>query len=406
MEPTKYEVYLVNNKRGGVDTFLEQLCSNTKIHLTVNKGHLPNVDLKKFGADSNITAFYEIPDIFMIVLPLFSRKTAERVSYLLDLLTLGVLEFLYAISTSFWVLSKLDASKPLLVVMGGYPGAIHCRIFAWIASTFKKRSVVMSIHNLRGTSPRWSILRDTIIEQYCLKKIKSWIFVSQTTFDSMATFNFGGASTHIIYNGILDVSSEMNSGATTALHHKRLFDFGLVGTFEKRKGFDLAIRAYSKIATRKDIGRLKIYGEGSKKETSALRDLVKKLDLEGKIDFVGFVTDKSEIYQNVDAVIVPSKAFESFGYVALESIQRNVPVIVSDHGGLKEVSEIIGNTNIFKSDNVEALEQMLILVTEKYCENVAQLKDMRTKIRTNFNCEQMVRQYESILLTSNLEHKL
>ena len=338
----------------------------------------------------------------MGLFPFFGRKTAERISYLLDILTFGVFGFIYTTVNSFWHLSKLDDSKPLLVVMGGYPGALQGRIFAWIASSFKKRSVVMSVHNLRGDSPRWTKLRDGLIDRYLLQQVKSWIFVSQVTLDSMNGFNFGRANHYVVYNGIFDVETGLNLEERTAVIDKDYYNLGLVGTFENRKGFDLAISAYSKIKTAKRIGRLKIFGEGSKKETAVLHDLIKELDLGNSVDFVGFVKDKSEIYQTVDVIVVPSRAFESFGYVALESIQRNVPVIVSDHGGLKEVSEIIGNPNIFISDDVEALAKILVSVTENYHENVANLPDMRSKIRARFDHERMVHEYEAILLSSDL----
>jgi glycosyltransferase involved in cell wall biosynthesis len=259
----------------------------------------------------------------------------------------------------------------------------------------------MSIHNLRGVSPPWAKLRDGFIDRYLLKKVKSWIFVSQVTLDSIGGSDFGKASSHVVYNGICDLDNAFIGGKVPIPVKKDVYNFGLVGTFENRKGFDLAIRAYSKVKTSGGVGMLKIFGEGSNKETALLYDLIKELDLVNSVEFVGFVKDKSEIYEAVD-VIVPSRAFESFGYVALESIQRNVPVIVSDHGGLKEVSEIIGNPNVFISDNVEALEKLLVSVTQNYHQNVNNLQVMRSKIRAQFNQERMVQEYEAIILNNAL----
>ena len=402
MRVTKYAVFLVNNKRGGVDTFLEQLCRDTEVELLVNKGHFKNIDLKKIGEGSKVSAFSELADIIIFFFPFVERKNAERISYLLDILTFGVFGFVYNTVNSFWNLTKMEGSKPLLVLMGGYPGALQGRIFAWIASSFKKRKVVMSIHNLRGESSRWTKLRDALIDRWLLQKVKSWIFVSQVTLDSMNGFNFGRANRYVVYNGISDFETSSHLEKKAGLSDKNFLDIGLVGTFEKRKGFDLAISAYSKVRPSEQIGRLKIFGEGSKTETAALYDLIKDLDLENDVDLVGFVEDKSKIYEAVDIIIVPSLAFESFGYVALESIQRNVPVIVSDHGGLKEVSEIIGNPNIFKSGDVEALEKTLISVTKNYHENVANLSVMRSEIKANFSQERMVQEYEAIILNENL----
>jgi len=402
LDNIKYEVFLVNNKRGGVDTFLEQLCSVSRIRLSVNKGHFNHVNLDKFGVGSQVLGFSELPDIILNIIPFLSRKTSERVALILDILSLGLCGLVYTTLNSFWHISKLDGSKPILVVMGGYPGALHGRVFAWIASSLKNRSVVMSIHNLRGDSPPWTKLRDGFIDRYLLKKVKSWIFVSQVTLDSIDGSDFGSASSHVIYNGICDFDNAVIGENVSISVKKDVYNFGLVGTFENRKGFDLAIRAYSKVKTSGRIGILKIFGEGSIKETAVLHDLIKELDLGNSVEFVGFVKDKSEIYEAVDVIVVPSRAFESFGYVALESIQRNVPVIVSDHGGLKEVSEIIGNPNIFISDDVEALAKILVSVTENYHENVANLSVMRSKIRARFNQERMVREYEATLLNSDL----
>ena len=216
--------------------------------------------------------------------------------------------------------------------------------------------MVMSIHNLRGESSRWTKLRDALIDRWLLQKVKSWIFVSQVTLDSMNGFNFGRANRYVVYNGISDFETSSHLEKKAGLSDKNFLDIGLVGTFEKRKGFDL-----------------------SKKNVV--------------VDLVGFVEDKSKIYEAVDIIIVPSLAFESFGYVALESIQRNVPVIVSDHGGLKEVSEIIGNPNIFKSGDVEALENHI---------SPGNAGVMRSEIKANFSQERMVQEYEAIILNENL----
>jgi len=64
---------------------------------------------------------------------------------------------------------------------------------------------------------------------------------------------------------------------------------------------------------------------------------VKKLGLK-KVIFTGQVNDQEleEIYQNAESYIFPS-LYEGFGLPPLEAMARNVPVISSDHGSLKEI---------------------------------------------------------------------
>ena len=51
------------------------------------------------------------------------------------------------------------------------------------------------------------------------------------------------------------------------------------------------------------------------------------------------VGERKEIFLNsLDALVIPS-LYEPFGYVALEAMQRGLPVICSKNGGLDEILE-------------------------------------------------------------------
>lgn len=59
-----------------------------------------------------------------------------------------------------------------------------------------------------------------------------------------------------------------------------------------------------------------------------------------KVYFTGYISDEEllKLYKCVDIAVFPS-LYEPFGIVALEGMVANVPVVVSDTGGLGEIVE-------------------------------------------------------------------
>ena len=81
---------------------------------------------------------------------------------------------------------------------------------------------------------------------------------------------------------------------------------------------------------------LRVYGKGSKE--TKLKLLANKLGISDKVSFCGFVSGKDllQAYEQMDVFCALSRQ-ESFGVSVLEASAMNLPVIVSDAGGLPEV---------------------------------------------------------------------
>ena len=69
-----------------------------------------------------------------------------------------------------------------------------------------------------------------------------------------------------------------------------------------------------------------------------LEQEVRELDIENKVDFLGYVPDEKlkDLYKHATALIHPSLS-EGFGFTGLEAMQHNCPVISSQCGSLPEV---------------------------------------------------------------------
>lgn len=73
--------------------------------------------------------------------------------------------------------------------------------------------------------------------------------------------------------------------------------------------------------------------------------------------------DIDKVYRNIDVVIVPSRCKETFGFVTIEALSHNKPVLVSSNVGAKD---IIDGEFIFKtiSDVPQQLEKVASYILE------------------------------------------
>lgn len=384
----KIDLYLINNKRGGVDQFVKSVLAEDVEYAVINSSHAPFVET--YINSISLFKVYQISDIF--------RSDSEKLENLmrkfgtvLNIATLGVLEFLSAIIQSLVLLKECPSTNPLVVVLGGYPGALFGRVHAWIASSWFDRNVYLSIHNLRSPSSTWFKVIDQFLHVMLIRYVKAWIFVSESTRQSLSLPD--ECRSYVIHNGYsLAYSASFNVPKT---HKKKVI--GLIGTFEDRKGFDLLIDAYASLKKDLSFNRIYIFGEGTKKETQKLKSKVKACGLFSEVFFKGYVSDKQRIYDSLDLVVVPSRAYESFGYIQLESLLYGVPVIVSDHGGLKEVADIIRNRNIFTSNSVESLKKALIQLDENYEKELERVPFLASEVLRSFDLNDCVQRYAKIL---------
>ncbi len=117
--------------------------------------------------------------------------------------------------------------------------------------------------------------------------------------------------------------------------------FLIVSRLEKYKKIDLVIRTFNKLPKENLI----IVGTG--REQKNLRAMADR-----NIHFLGSLTDEelAYIYSSAEALIMPQE--EDFGYVALEAIYFNCPVIAYEAGGALE-TVISDKTGVFFGEQSE-----------------------------------------------------
>lgn len=121
-----------------------------------------------------------------------------------------------------------------------------------------------------------------------------------------------------------------------SIYTKDNFVVGSIKPLESIYHIDVLIKSFSIIYKAKPNARLLIIGEGS--EQTTLEKLVKELEIQDVVVFTGRIPFNAiSDYFNQLNVLVNISAYESFGVSVIEAMACEVPVIVSDTGGLKEI---------------------------------------------------------------------
>lgn len=167
----------------------------------------------------------------------------------------------------------------------------------------------------------------------------------------------------VIPNGV--DTKRFNPNNQPFLEYKKYFPVILfVGRLDKRKGAEIAIKAFSKIYSFFLNPKFLIIGKGP--EEKKLKDLVKKLNIEKFCEFLGYVRreDLPRYYATCDIFLAPALGGEAQGIILLEAMATKKVVIASDIEGYKTVIRDKENGLLFKTNSFEDLAQKILLVIE------------------------------------------
>lgn len=135
------------------------------------------------------------------------------------------------------------------------------------------------------------------------------------------------------------------------------FTFGYIGTHIPAKGIQLLIEAFGKL---KGKALLRIWGRDRGENTKALKSIANSLspDLYQRIEWLPEYSNKQiveDVFNRVDAIVVPSIWYENSPLVIHEALQMRVPVITADVGGMAEYVQHQINGLLFKHRNADSL---------------------------------------------------
>ncbi len=143
------------------------------------------------------------------------------------------------------------------------------------------------------------------------------------------------------------------------------FVFGYIGTHTPEKGIDLLLKAFAELNS---DAKLKIWGK-ERPETKELEAISNQLPdgVKASIEWMGGYRNENivqDVFNKIDAIIVPSIWGENSPLVIHEAQQLRIPVITSNYGGMAEYVKDEINGLLFEHRNYKNLSEKMNLLSE------------------------------------------
>ena len=160
----------------------------------------------------------------------------------------------------------------------------------------------------------------------------------------------------------------------------------VIGRINSIKGQDHFINAMEKVVEKNN----NVYGliigdafENQEWRVQQLKELIIKKNLHNRIIYCGFRNDVNEIYQIIDALVLPSIQNDSFPTVVLEAMSCGIPTIAYKCGGVEEMIDDGVNGYLVEQGNYYDLaDKILKLINSiKSKESVIKIFDNNYNIK-------------------------
>lgn len=175
------------------------------------------------------------------------------------------------------------------------------------------------------------------------------IAVSKFMRDNIIDMGIDGQKISLIYDGI---ESGLKLPPESKLKENRI-RVGFIGKVSAEKGIFVFLQAAKKILQKKCSVEFWVVGRIN------LNLKIEDYRLGKEIIFKGWQDDLSQMYRELDIVVVPSLVEESFGLVVVEAMSWGKAVVVSDRGALPELVENNKSGIVVAAGNVDILADVL-----------------------------------------------
>ncbi len=233
-----------------------------------------------------------------------------------------------------------------------------------IISLIKKKPYIIS--------PRGTIYKETIefkstsfkklylniFAKHYLNKAAGIHFTTDDEKEKVTEYLKLKALSFVIPNGI-DISSIALSAERKAVINDKKYLL-ILGRIDKKKGFDVLIPAFERIASEFDDLNLVIAGDDTAPYANEVKKMIEDLKISENIIFAGQVIgdDKWALYKNALMFVLPSYS-ENFGMSVVEAMACGCPVVISDKVGIfKEVEQ--NKAGIIVKTTVESVKEGIL----------------------------------------------
>lgn len=212
----------------------------------------------------------------------------------------------------------------------GYKFNILLSIIPKFCRSFKIVSTVHGYLKPRVLSKLWVYYT---LDKLLLSRMDRVIFVGE---NQKKIKSLSQAKIEIIPNGIEVTEIDRIQCATHISLPKNgeYFKFIVVGRLSNEKNISYAIHIFLKLLKERPSSHLNIIGDGP--DGSMLRDLVRSLNIESKVSFLGYRHDAIDLISTHDVLIL-SSITEGFPITVLEAMYLKTLIAYTDVGSISTV---------------------------------------------------------------------
>lgn len=181
-----------------------------------------------------------------------------------------------------------------------------------------------------------------------------------------------------------------------------IFTIGCTKALEKIYNISALILSFSELKQKFPSKKIKLVIVGDGSERGTLEKMVSDLQLNEDVVFEGKLSH-AEVVSKINEfdVLVNLSEYESFGVSVVEAMACQIPVIVSDAEGLKEVVNNQNNGTIVSSNNIHqianALEKLMLNEELRSSIGINAFERVRNNYNWLSNLQQMIAVYNSVL---------
>jgi glycosyltransferase involved in cell wall biosynthesis len=196
-------------------------------------------------------------------------------------------------------------------------------------------SICSSTRNLN-----YSLLREVTIKN-SLAKVDKFISPSEFLLDRYVDWGIPKSRIEILENGYsFSKIDHLKKNEKVVINKRKVLRVGFFGQFTPYKGINVFVDAALIVIKQDPNVTFYLYGgsqQAMSDEFNKNIDKIKK-DSNGTVNFMGSYDENNvvDLMKTVDLIVIPSKWWENSPVVVDEARAANVPLLVSNHGGLVE----------------------------------------------------------------------
>jgi len=402
----KFAIFTEGSLRGGVDTFLRNLIGSwTKdddLTLLLNHNYIGLAGFNDIDCSNSKVRLWK--NFLMIF---YRRNYPEKFGARIIRLIYRILYYPILTPIVFIQLFchfKRSDYEYLLVVNGGHPGSLYCRVaaIAWAASKSSK-TCVYSVHNVPKKPPQFAEYIESCFDALLSRSCKKLVTVSKSAaneFESTAG-HFKSWKLSYIHNGIKDIAIETSLLAKSMKAPETFIDLPnpyilILATFEPRKGHKFLLDAFREVLKSRPDATLLMMGDGTKEQISEIKDYVTRLGLDQHVQILPFSDDPYFYLEYAAVCVSASQESEPFGLTLIEAMALSTPLVITDVGGMPEVVSDSGAARICNKDDKSKFARYILVYLNSKTERQLSGALGRKHFLKHFTADIMTKKYKQL----------